>query len=621
MSDWPVYVLAAVAAVAFCEALARLRIAADARRVLAVAPTAYGILSSDTLPDSEKESQMRRMSVRVLRDTLAFVAKIVAALALCLGIVWLGQVLLSLPRERVLEIMVSWPVLVGLIPLALLYTALRNRGSRTTGAVATPPLSSASGGTLEPPHSPADDPPPNADAVPSASHYGPLARLLHRVAFAHPALQRVLGELEDDLFARQLRGVRFERPVFVTGLPRSGTTLVLELLHRTGAFASFTYRQMPFVQAPLLWDRIGSGLRREATRAERAHGDGVAISFDSPEAFEEVLWLDRLGERVLEGESALRTLGASDLDDEFRTAFTRLATKLVHLAGGDGARYLSKNNANVARLPALPALAADARVLCCYRHPATQIVSLHKQHLRFLEMHGRDAFAERYMRWIGHHDFGANFRPIRFPAHATSEPPAAPEERLFWLRYWIDAYAHALDSAPPNVCFVGFESLTSGGAPALENLADAADLDEPSALVAQAERLRVPTSTAADLDALSPALAEEARAAKAAAGSSACAAPAAVAPPPAAAPAAAPAVAPVNAMSTGDSSTSSPSLTSGGSSIGRSGRAPDAASSSAHAPPESALAESMSPRCSTGSGPDSCRMTVPLPRPPGSSSA
>ena len=352
--------------------------------------------------------------------------------------------------------------------------------------------------------------------------YGPLDRLLHRVAFAHPAIQRTLGDVENDLFRARLAGVEVRRPTFVTALPRAGTTLVLELLHRTGAFASFTYRHMPFVLNPLLWDRMSRASRREAVAVERAHGDGMEVSFDSPEAFEEVLWLTHLRDRIV-GARGLEPLGAGDVDDEFRTAFESLVRKLVALgapAGGDGARdgpaprYLSKNNANVARLPALPAVFPDAVVLCCFRDPATHVASLAAQHRNFSELHGRDPFARRYMAWIGHHDFGANFLPIRVGRTDGAPPgPSGPDD-AFWLRYWVDVYAHALDAAPADVAFVDYDALLADPDGGLERLARDARLDAGAAtrLAGQASRLRAPTSAPAGLDALSPDLVDEARA-------------------------------------------------------------------------------------------------------------
>ena len=380
-----------------------------------------------------------------------------------------------------------------------------------------------------------------SDALAGAASYGTLDRLLHRLAFVHPGLQRVLGDLENDLFKKRLADVRVERPVFVAGLPRAGTTLVLELLYGTGEFASFTYRQMPFVLNPLLWDKLSARSQRSAAPRERAHGDAMMVGFDSPEAFEEVLWINHLSDVLFDGDT-MRTVGPEDLTDDFRSAYRQLAAKLVCLAGerrdgtaaerrGDGdadggggtpLRYLSKNNANVARLPAIASVFDDATLLCCFRDPRTHVASLHAQHRRFLELHDDDAFAERYMAWIGHHDFGRNFRPIRFGGPAASErsrdpssssplDPAASEPD-FWWRYWIDAYRHVLDTAPPQTRFVRFEALLENGPDALARLAEQADLTRPEVLLDAASTLRAPTSKPASLAAVPPALLDEAEA-------------------------------------------------------------------------------------------------------------
>jgi len=368
-----------------------------------------------------------------------------------------------------------------------------------------------------------------ADTLAATARYGMLDRLLHRLAFVHPGLQRVLGELESDLFRQRLATTRVERPVFVAGLPRAGTTLVLELLYGTGEFASFTYRQMPFVLNPLLWDRLGARSRRAAVAGERAHGDAMMIGFDSPEAFEEVLWINYLSDTLFDGDS-MRTLGPEDLTDAFRTAYRQLAEKLVCLSSGPGLpsrRYLSKNNPNIARLPAIASVFDDATMLVCFRHPATHVASLHAQHRRFLDMHAADAFAERYMTWIGHHDFGRTFRPIRFGARSGTRggdersaepaaderpngPPVAGADPAYWLRYWIDAYRHVLEVAPPRARLVCFEDLLEDGAGALARLADRVALERPASLLDAAPTLRAPTSTPASLESLSREMADEA---------------------------------------------------------------------------------------------------------------
>lgn len=345
-------------------------------------------------------------------------------------------------------------------------------------------------------------------------NYGLTDRLIHRFAFAHPTIQRALSDVESDLFADELREVRTEAPVFITGLPRAGTTLLLEMLYATGDFFTFTYRQMPFVMAPLLWDRVSAPFQKAAVAAERAHGDGMEVSFDSPEAFEEVVWLNYLRSSYI-GENSIRPLPSDAITLEFRHAFDQLLGKLQRLDARKrpdhhGRRYLSKNNMNIARLAALPALFADATILLCVRDPLTHASSLKAQHERFSALHHEDRFAKRYMAWIGHYDFGANFKPIDF-AGAT-EPSSAARDPAFWLGYWVAAYRHVLQFLNDNTRIVAFEALVEPGSGTLDHLAHAIGIRSRELLLAQAPRLRHAGSAPLDEASLPRSLLREARA-------------------------------------------------------------------------------------------------------------
>lgn len=346
----------------------------------------------------------------------------------------------------------------------------------------------------------------------SADSYSFADRLLHRMAFAHPVIQRALSEIESDMFAARYAAQSAERPVFVTGLPRAGTTLLLEILYRTGEFSTFTYREMPLLLAPLLWSTITKSGRKAAQMKERAHGDGMQVSFDSPEAFEEVAWLSYLGDAYV-GEETLKPLTADVLTPEFREAFPKLIRKLSasQAAGQSTKRYLSKNNANISRIGAIRSLFPDAAIFVCLRRPSTHVRSLMTQHARFLNLHRQDRFARDYMRWIGHFDFGANFRPIDFGGRGENATQAADAD--FWLRYWIDAYAHAARSADAGVRFVAFDEMLSDPEGRLRLIGEAAGLSDIEAFVSEAARLRAPTTDDAPLDGADPDLVAQAEAA------------------------------------------------------------------------------------------------------------
>jgi len=194
------------------------------------------------------------------------------------------------------------------------------------------------------------------------SGYFTADRLLHRLALGNLALQKSLADIEDHLHASRLEQIPVDRPVFVTSLPRAGTTLLLEVINETGAFASHTYRDMPFVLCPLLWDAISRGLRRKVQARERAHGDGMMVGCDSVEAFEEVLWKAFWPQRYFP--DRILTWSSHDRDPEFEQAFTNHIRKVIAVRGASSRRilrYLSKNNANISRLRLLAELFPIAR--------------------------------------------------------------------------------------------------------------------------------------------------------------------------------------------------------------------------------------------------------------------
>jgi len=326
--------------------------------------------------------------------------------------------------------------------------------------------------------------------------YSLVDRALHHVAFTLPFVQRSLGDLENDLYRREMAGVVSREEVFITGVPRAGTTLVLELLYGTGEFASFTYRDMPFILAPLLWRRLSMSSRKEAIRAERAHGDGMKVSFDSPEAFEEVAWLAFLGDYVLR-ERTVAPVPPDAVTPEAAAGLQMLVRKLLLASRGPDTgpprRYLSKNNANISRLRALERIFPTARVLVVFRDPLAQVASLMTQHRRFLAEHAEDRFSQRYMRWIGHFEFGANFRPIDFEGRYARDGLTREPDVGFWLDYWASAYRHALEAGSPQVSFVDFDRLVAAPAASLERLASLAAVRNREHLAAAVATLRAPT--------------------------------------------------------------------------------------------------------------------------------
>ena len=378
--------------------------------------------------------------------------------------------------------------------------------------------------------------------APHEARYSRSARLLHRLAFASPAAQRGLADLEERLFAGRLAAVTVERPVFVAGVPRAGTTLLLELLAALPSFVSHAYRDLPFLFAPLLQDALTRRFRRPGAAFPRAHGDGMTVGFDSPEAFEEVLWRAFWPERYRGDRIGPWTAEDAEARPEFGRFLAAHLRKLAALRAlpptlppetarrPRRARYLSKNHANLARLPLLARLFPDAALLVPFRAPLAQAASLLRTHLAFERIHAAEPFSRRYMRDLGHYEFGANLKPLTFgarrsPRNGPNGAPDAPAARRrlredarsadYWLRYWRDAYAEALRGPADRIAFSDYDRCCAAPDPALRRLADRLGLPGPEAdrLAADGLRFRSPNPPPDDFAArVSPSLVGEARA-------------------------------------------------------------------------------------------------------------
>jgi hypothetical protein len=286
--------------------------------------------------------------------------------------------------------------------------------------------------------------------------YNFLQRLLHRILLGNRFVAEFCLDLETGRIKVDADVVKQGKHVLVAGLARSGTTILMRCLHDTGSFTSLTYRDMPFVLMPVFWRRLSKGGRRQIPAAERAHGDGVLVGYDSPEAFEEVFW------KTCDGPSYIRPdrLVRHEPDDEILEKYRRYIGLVLRSRPGGPQRYLSKNNNNILRLASLGRALPSGVVFIPFRSPLQHAYSLLRQHERFVARSEQDPFSVRYMTWLGHHEFGADHRPFSFTDAAN---PFRPEELDYWLVLWRSVYEWVLETAPEQAAFVSYEQLCSDG--------------------------------------------------------------------------------------------------------------------------------------------------------------
>jgi sulfotransferase family protein len=311
------------------------------------------------------------------------------------------------------------------------------------------------------------------------------------MAFSSKGIQVALADIEDILFKSELSTINLDRPVFITALPRAGTTILLNLLVETGLFVSHTYRDMPFVLCPVIWNQFSKYFRVSDYKRERAHGDGLKVSADSAEAFEEMIW-----NHYWPGHYQSNKIKPWSIcnDDEFTTFLKNHLKKIILIRKQDKERfprYISKNNLNISRLNCLPEIITDAKIIVLFREPLQHAYSLLAQHKNFLNAHHNDEFMKAYMKGIGHFDFGENFRPIDFGSWLDQNHHQDELDINYWLEYWIATYGDVLSNLKSPVQLLSYNVLTDSPISSLQKLASYLEIDNPENLIAQSGILRL----------------------------------------------------------------------------------------------------------------------------------
>jgi hypothetical protein len=232
-------------------------------------------------------------------------------------------------------------------------------------------------------------------------------------------------------------------PVYVCGLARAGTTIVLEMLSRHSDAVSHRYADYPFVFLPYLWNtflKLSPGKSSEVW--ERAHRDGLLVSDRSPEAFEELVWMAFFDSA--HDPRVSQVLGRDTRNPDFERFYARHIRKLLSVRGGK--RYVSKGNYNLTRIAYIHRLFPDARFIVPIRSPIAHVASLMKQHKLFLRGQREEPRAITHLGRTGHFEFGEDRRPInagdRETVESITELWSKGEEARGLARYWAMVYRH-----------------------------------------------------------------------------------------------------------------------------------------------------------------------------------
>lgn len=395
----------------------RCRIASVARDAMKATMAGLSSMTDSELDDDAKEVAVRRAGLGLIVASFNIFWRLCAALAAAAAPIFLADGIGLVARDAVFALMLRLDYIIVVSVVAILLGEIFRRWR-----------------------------PAATRTVSENNRYSAADRFFHVMAFSSPAVLKTASWLEDRLLSTPVKEPPAP-PIFITSLARGGTTALLNALHDIPSIATHTYRDMPFLTAPGLWNRLAGGQKRGVDRHQRAHGDGLEIDLDSPEAFEEVIWKMFWPEKF--HESSIELWRKEDRKPEAERFLERHMGKVIRARLTQGkadsagtARYCSKNNANIARIPYLVDAFPGCRIVVPVRRPENHAASLLRQHKNFLNLQAKDDFIRRYMRDIGHFEFGALHKFIEFPGFdATRHEPITAD---YWLDYWSQAFREVL---------------------------------------------------------------------------------------------------------------------------------------------------------------------------------
>ncbi|MDX2417071.1 MAG: sulfotransferase [Xanthomonadales bacterium] len=252
-----------------------------------------------------------------------------------------------------------------------------------------------------------------------------------------------LADLESSVVRQETGQLNVDRPVYIASLPRSGTTILTEMLAQHPDLTCHRYSDFPNVWTPYWRNYLLKKARVHPPKMQlRAHQDRIEVSNESPEAVEEVLWMnffsslhDATVSQVMDGQ-----LRSGEFDRFYKEHIRKL------LAVRSASRYLAKGNYNVSRIRYILALYPDAKFLVPVRDPVHQVASLARQHALFTRASREDPRIPLQMAMSGHYEFGPQRVPVNFgnleATRVITDCWQQGREAEGWARYWAETYQH-----------------------------------------------------------------------------------------------------------------------------------------------------------------------------------
>ncbi len=264
-------------------------------------------------------------------------------------------------------------------------------------------------------------------------NYSFFDKKLHEVVLGSNFVKKSLFELEKSVFYKAEDEISKQKHVFISGMPRSGTTILLNNLYKSNYFASLTYKDAPFFLSPNFSKFLL--LKKKGKLKLRYHNDGIYFNQESPEAFDEIFF---------------KTFNEHEIKKNLIPYISLILKKNFKT------RYLSKNNMIYSKINLIKAILPNSIFLIPYRDPVQQSLSLLKQHENFTKLQKKNLFILKYMNLIYHNEFGIGYK--------FRNKPLLHKESFnlnHWLEQWYLFYNEIINKYLniKNVFLISYEKL------------------------------------------------------------------------------------------------------------------------------------------------------------------
>ena len=217
----------------------------------------------------------------------------------------------------------------------------------------------------------------------------------------HNKIFNIISDVENFLF--RINKLSIDQTLFISGMPRSGTTFLTHLFNSSDEFSAFKYKDLPFYSIPIFWNYFNKIFYGNKKKTQRIHGDNLFIDKFSPDAFEELIWKNNIPNY---NEKGYWQYIDKTYSNEIHKSLELFIKKTIYI--NKKKKYLSKNNNNIFRIKYLLSKFPRSKIILLLRNPIDTAFSLTKVHFKFLKFHKKNNEFSEELKLLGHEEFGHN---------------------------------------------------------------------------------------------------------------------------------------------------------------------------------------------------------------------